>query len=224
MPYFTILFEGEFRMPIDSHADLFELAKSEALVGRYFKAIGGVEKKISDARLKLAEQYDAIVKVKTEAKRFMEELAKKIEDLGLIKSDDSTGVDKSKIDKDDIKMYKDDAAGLEEDITYCTALSEALKTSTFQAANVVEKFLALGAGFEKMGDTMTKFIKADKALFEKKDKLSDKKGVMEDGKANAGREFDQAKTDIDRRKEELSKELEKLNQNIDEIANAMKIQ
>lgn len=210
-------------MPIDSHADLFALAKSEMEVGKYFKAIGNVEKRISDVRFKLSEQYDTLVKIKSEAKRFMEELAKKIEDLGLIKSDDSTGVDKSKIDKDDIKMFKDDAAGLEEDIKYCTALSEALKTSTFQAANVVEKFTALGAGFEKMGDAMTKFIKADKTLFEKKDKLSDKKGVMEDTKANAGRDFDQAKADIDRRKEELSKELDKLNQTINAIADAMKI-
>jgi hypothetical protein len=210
-------------MPIDSHADLFALAKDQAEVGKFFKQIGSAEKRISDARLKLSEQYDIIVKIKSEAKRFMEELAKKIEDLGLIKSDDSTGVDKSKIEKDDIKAYKDDAAGLEEDVKYCTALSEALKTSTFQAANVVEKFIALGVGYEKMGDAHTRFIKADKTLFEKKDKLSDKKGAMEDAKANAGREFDQAKSDIDRRKEELSKEMEKLNQAINAIVDAMKV-
>jgi hypothetical protein len=210
-------------MPIDSHADLFALAKDQMEVGKYFKAIGGVEKRISDARVKLAEQYDMLVKVKSEAKRFMEELAKKIEDLGLIKSDETTGVDKSKIDKSDIDMYKGDAAGLDEEIQYATALSEALKTSAFQAQNVVEKFQGIGIGFERMGDAFTKFIKADKTLFEKKDKLSDKKGSMEDAKADAGREFDQAKSDIDRRKEELSKELEKLSQSINAVVDAMKI-
>ena len=210
-------------MPIDSHADLFALAKDVGEVGRFFKAIGGTEKKISDARLKLADQYDALVKIKNEAKRFIEELAKKIEDLGLIKSDDSTGVDKSKIDKADIDSYKSDADGLGEEIKYATALSEAIKTSGFQAQNVVEKFIALGDGYDRMGGALTRFIKADKNLFEKKDKLSDKKGAMEDAKANAGRDYDQAKADIDRRKEELAKELEKLNQNINAIVDAMKI-
>ena len=210
-------------MPIDSHADLFALAKDEVEVGKFYKAIGAAEKRISDARLRLAEQYDAIIKIKSEGKRFMEELAKKIEDLGLIKSDETTGVDKSKIEKSDIDMYKAEVKSFDEDITYYTALSEAIKTSTFQAQNVVEKFFALGVGFEKMGDAMSKFVKTDKTLFEKKDKLSDKKGAMEDAKANAGRDFDQAKADIDRRKEELTKELEKLNQNINAIVDAMKI-
>nr|MDO8114260.1 hypothetical protein [Candidatus Sigynarchaeota archaeon] len=204
-------------MPIDSHADLLALAKNEAEIGLYYKKIAGAEKRLAEAREIVAKEYDELVKIKSEGKRFLEELAKKIEDVSMIKGE-NTGVDKSKIDKADVDVYKKEAAAFGEDGAYYAAISDAIKASTFQANNVVEKIKAIGLGYDKMADAFKQFIKADESLFVSKDKLSDKKGKMEDTKAAAGRAFDQAKADIVRRKDEFNKEVEKFYKNINDIA------
>jgi hypothetical protein len=205
-------------MPIDSHADLYTLAKAETQIGKYYVQFAAVEKRLAEIREKLALEYDQLIKIKSEAKRNMEEIAKKIEDLGMIKGDNSTGVDKSKIDKADIDMYKKEVISFDEDLKYYAALSESIKTSTFQAKNVVEKLAAIGSGFEIMGETLGKFIKADQVLFEKKDKLSDKKGMLEDNKSAMSRAFDQAKSDIARRRDEYNKELDKFGKQFNDSA------
>jgi hypothetical protein len=209
-------------MPIDSHADLLIFAKAEGDIGKYYKAIASAEKRLSDIRERLAQEYDALIKTKSEAKRFLEELAKKIEDIVMVKGD-NTGVDKSKVDKAEVDLYKKEALSLDEDIKYYIVLSEAIKTSTFQAKNVVEKIAAIGQGYEMMGDSLHKFIKADQTLFEKKDKLSDKKGAMEEGKAAAGRAFDQAKSDISRRRDEFVKENDKFSKLFNDLCEKMKV-
>jgi hypothetical protein len=209
-------------MPIDSHADLLTLAKAEGEIGRYYKQFSAAEKKLADLRERLAQEYDALIKSKTEAKRFMEEQAKKIEDVALVKGENS-GVDKSKIDKVEMDLYKKEAASFDEDVKYYVALSEAIKTSTFQAKNVVEKLAAIGQGYEIMGEALGKFIKSDQVLFERKDKLSDKKGVMEETKAAAGRAFDQAKSDISRRRDEFVKENDKFSKLFNDLCEKMKV-
>ena len=209
-------------MPIDSHADLLTFAKSEGEIGKYYKAIASAEKRLSDIRERLAQEYDALIKTKSEAKRFLEELAKKIEDIVMVKGDNS-GVDKSKVDKAEVDLYKKEAVSLDEDVKYYIVLSEAIKTSTFQAKNVVEKIAAIGQGYEMMGDALHKFIKADQVLFEKKDKLSDKKGAMEEGKGAAGRAFDQAKSDISRRRDEFNKENDKFSKLFNDLCEKMKV-
>jgi hypothetical protein len=208
-------------MPIDSHADLLTFAKAEGEIGKYYKQISGAEKKLADIREKLAQEYDALIKTKSEAKHFMEEQAKKIEDIAMVKGE-NMGVDKSKIDKAEMDMYKKEAVSFGEDITYYIALSEAIKTSTFQAKNVIEKLAAIGQGYDTMGDALHKFIRADQTLFEKKDKLSDKKAVMEEAKAEAGRAFDQAKADITRRRDEYNKELDKFAKQFNDFCEKMK--
>ncbi len=208
-------------MPIDSHADLLVLAKAENEIGRYYKQFSSAEKKLADLRERLAQEYDAFIKVKSEAKRFLEEQAKKIEDVAMVKGE-NTGVDKSKVDKADMDMYRKEAASFDEDIKYYVALSESIKTSTFQAKNVIEKLTAIGQGYEIKGDAFQKFIKADQVLFEKKDKLSDKKGAMEETKAAAGRAFDQAKADIIRRRDEYAKELDKFTKLFNDFCEKMK--
>ncbi|MBN2150500.1 MAG: hypothetical protein JW839_03535 [Candidatus Lokiarchaeota archaeon] len=209
-------------MPIDSHADLLTLAKAEGEIGRFYKQFSSIEKKLADLRERLAQEYDSLVKVKSEAKHFLEEQAKKIEDIALIKGE-NTGVDKSKVDKAEMDLYRKEAASFDEDVKYCIALSEAIKTSTFQAKNMIEKLAAIGQGYEIKGDALQKFIKADQSLFEKKDKLSDKKGAMEEAKAAAGRAFDQAKADITRRRDEYVKELEKFNKQFNDFCEKMKV-
>ncbi|MEX2684646.1 MAG: hypothetical protein Q6373_023950 [Candidatus Sigynarchaeota archaeon] len=209
-------------MPIDSHADLLAFAKAEGEVGKFYKQIANAEKRLADIRENMAKEYDALIRIKGEAKRFLEELAKKIEDIALVKGE-NMGVDKSKIDKSEVDLYKKEAANFDEDIKYYVALSEAIKTSTFQAKNVIEKLIAIGQGYELMGDWLHKFIKADQVLFEKKDKLSDKKGAMEENKNAAGRSFDQAKADIIRRRDEYNKELEKFNKQFNDLCEKMKV-
>ncbi len=208
-------------MPIDSHADLLLLAKGENEIGKFYKQFSSAEKKLADLRERLAQEYDAFIKVKSEAKRYLEEQAKKVEDVALVKGE-NTGVDKSKIDKMDMDTYRKEAASFDEDIKYYVALSEAIKTSTFQAKNMIEKLAAVGQGYEIKGDAFQKFIKADQSLFEKKDKLSDKKGSMEETKAASGRAFDQAKADIIRRRDEYNKELEKFTKLFNDFCEKMK--
>ncbi len=209
-------------MPIDSHADLLVLAKAEGEIGKYYKQFSSAEKRLADLREKLANEYDSLIKVKSEAKHFMDEQAKKIEDVAMVKGENS-GVDKSKVDKAEIDLYKKEAASFDEDVKYYVALSEAIKTSTFQAKNVIEKLAAIGQGYEIMADAFVKFIKADQVLFEKKDKLSDKKGTMEETKAAAGRAFDQAKTDITRRRDEFVKENDKFSKLFNDVCEKMKV-
>jgi hypothetical protein len=208
-------------MPIDSHADLLIFAKGEGDIGKYYKQFASAEKRLADIRENLAKEYDSLIKAKGEAKRFLEELAKKIEDISLVKGE-NTGVDKSKIDKAEMDLYRKEAASFDEDIKYYIALSEAIKTSTFQAKNVVEKLASIGSGYELMGEWLHKFIKADQTLFEKKDKLSDKKGAMEEAKNAAGRSFDQAKADITRRRDEYNKELDKFSKLFNDFCEKMK--
>ncbi len=119
-------------------------------------------------------------------------------------------------------MYRKEAASFDEDVKYYVAVSEAIKTSTFQAKNVVEKLSAIGQGYDLMGEWLTKFIKADQNLFEKKDKLSDKKGAQEENKNAAGRSFDQAKADIIRRRDEYNKELDKFTKLFNDFCEKMK--
>lgn len=196
-------------MPIDSHIDFFELAKSEKAVGRQFRVIAGQEKRIQEVRDKLAVQLDELAKIKAATVESMKELAKHISELSLTKSENS-GVDKSKLDPSDSDMYNAEVAALEEEIQMNTALSDALKDLSYQVKNTVEKLDAYGVGFEMLGKARDDFTKADKVLFEKKDKLTDKRGGMETAKTTADRNFEQAKKDIARRKEEYDKELEKM--------------
>jgi len=196
-------------MPIDSHIDFFELAKSEKAIGRQIRAIAAQEKRIQEVRDKLALQLDELVKVKNQAAEAMKELAKRVSELALTKSENS-GVDKSKLDPADTDLFNDEAAQLEEEAKTHTTLSDALKDLSYQVKNTVEKIDAYGVGFEILGKCRDEFTKADKVLFEKKDKLTDKRGGMEGAKTAADRNFEQAKKDIARRKEEYLKELEKL--------------
>ncbi|NMC06820.1 MAG: hypothetical protein GYA24_16500 [Candidatus Lokiarchaeota archaeon] len=208
-------------MPIDSHADLLKFAKAEGKIGDFYKQFASSERRLADIRENMAKEYDQLIRIKGEAKRFLEEQAKTIEDISLVKGENS-GVDKSKIDKAEMDFLRKEAASLDEDVKYYIALSEAIKTSTFQAKNVVEKLVAIGQGYEIMGEWLTKFVKADQTLFEKKDKLSDKKGQMEETKNAAGRSFDQAKADITRRRDEYNKELDKFTKLFNDFCEKMK--
>ncbi len=209
-------------MPIDSHVDFFKLAQEESSVGGLFKKIANQERHISDVRDKLAQELDNLIRIKTDGARLLKELAKMIDELNMTKGD-STGVDKTKLDAADAKVYTSEAAILEREANTATALSDALKTLSFQVKNLVEKLAALGTGYENVGNARKNFTKADQTLFERKDKLSDKLNKFEDTKAEAARAFDQAKQDISRRKDEYIKELEKFKTMLTDVGAKTKI-
>lgn len=210
------------RMPIDSHADMYTLAKEIGEIGKLFKAISGQEKKISDARDRLASEYDQLARIKTEGARLLKEVAKKIEDLNLNKGSIS-GVDKSKVDPNDMKLYTKEAQDLDADVSYLSGVSDTIKTLSFQAKNVVEKVASYGEGFNALSQNLNKFIKADQILFDKKDKLTDKRSTMEDNKTEASRAYDQSKQDLSRRRDELLKEFSKFKDGLNAVTEKMKL-
>ncbi|MHA1369500.1 MAG: hypothetical protein ACTSWN_02225 [Promethearchaeota archaeon] len=211
-------------MPIDSHEDIFSLAAMEKDIGKLYKAIANQENRINSIRDKLAAEYDGMIRFKREVIRIFNEIIKKIEDLDRSRGAESL-VDKSKIDLEDVKLYKEWIAELEKDIEKHSAFSDSLKSLSFQVNNTIDKLFQFGQGFENLGDARNKFTKADKVLAEKKDKLMkpEKIGAMESNKEEASRYFDQVKKDILRRRDEYLKELEKTINLINEAAEKMKL-
>lgn len=209
-------------MPIDSHVDLIELSKEQIDAGKAIVSIANQEKKISNTRDKLASEYDGLIRAKSEAARKFEEVAKKIEDLTRTKSD--SAVDKSKVKKNDADNFRVEANKLKSDIEYLTGVSDSLKDLSYQVQNFVDKLSEIGIGYKNIGSALKDFIKADQTLFEKKDKLMkpEKIGKMEDNKAEADREYEQARKDMNRRMEEYNKESEKFEELLSKVADALK--
>ncbi|MHA1794258.1 MAG: hypothetical protein ACTSVI_16595 [Promethearchaeota archaeon] len=192
-------------------------------IGKIFKKIAQHEKKLNNIRTALASEIDALIRTKNEGIRKFRELAKKVEDLTRSKGD-SSSVDKSQIDAGDIESHNKWAELFESDVKKLADFSDAIKTLSYQVETLVSKLIAFGEGFENVGKAREKLTRADKTLFEKKDKLMspEKIGVMENNKEEAIRAFEMAKTDIKRRKDEYLKEAKIFNEKLNDTAEKMK--
>ncbi|MBD3188241.1 hypothetical protein GF325_15505 [Candidatus Bathyarchaeota archaeon] len=202
---------------------MFKLGDEEKSIGKLFKKIASHENKMDSIRMKLASEIDDMITTKSEGMRKLKEVAKMIEDLQ--RTSGTSSVDKSKLDSKDIETYNKWAGLFEKDIKQLTDLSSSIKTLSYQVETTVNKLEAFGEGFENLGRARNQLTKADKTLFEKKDKLMkpEKIGKMETEKEDAIREFDQAKTDIIRRKDEYLKEAAIFNEKLNEVAEKMKV-
>ncbi|MHA1680055.1 MAG: hypothetical protein ACTSUE_03540 [Promethearchaeota archaeon] len=203
---------------------MFVLGNEEKAIGKLFKDIASHENKMDKTRLTLAKEIDEMFETKTKGVMMLEEISKKIEDLQRA-SGASSSVDKSKIDSGDIDKYKKWASLFKTDKEKLAKLSESIKTLSYQVKTMVEKLISLGEGFENVGKARNNLTRADKILFEKKDKLMKPEKIqnIEKNKEVAIREFDQAKNDITRRKDEYLKEATIFNEKLNDMAEKMKV-